>query len=108
LGVGKEFHLGLCERRSDRYVSYAMPRMRNMKFPDGSDHQVEVVGFRATGEHWNEYLMDDGSVVKLKPVVTEIVRVPDQYDGAGNPVYIVQSTNVLAVDAPEELRNGGA
>jgi hypothetical protein len=75
-----------------------------MKFPDGSSREVEVIGFRANAEHWNEYLLDDHSVLKLKPVVTDIVRVPNEYDGAGNPVYVIQSTNVVAVDAPEDLR----
>lgn len=60
--------------------------------------------FQTHGEHWNEYLIDDGSLLKLKPVVTEVLRVEGQYDAAGNPAYLVQSTNVVAVDAPEELR----
>ena len=81
-----------------------MARTRKVPLPDGTEGDAEVVGFRASGEHWNEYLLDDGTVLKLKLVVTDVVRVEGQYDQAGNPVYIVQSTNVLAVDAPDELR----
>lgn len=60
--------------------------------------------FRAGGEHWNEYLVDDGSVIKLKLVATEVLRVEGEYDPMGNPIYLVQSTNVMAVDAAESVR----
>jgi hypothetical protein len=63
--------------------------------------------FRSGGEHWNEYLVDDGSVVKVKLVATEIMKLDGEYDAAGNPVYLMQSTNVMSVDAPENLRRGG-
>ena len=63
--------------------------------------------FRSGGEHWNEYLVDDGSVIKIKLVATEVVRLDDKFDQAGNPIYLVQSTYVMAVDAPEQLRQGG-
>lgn len=62
------------------------------------------VGFRPSGEHWNEYLLDDGTLVRIKLVVTEVVRIDDAYDSNGEPVYVVNSTNVMRVSAPDELR----
>lgn len=59
--------------------------------------------FQTGGEHWNEYLVEDGSVLRVKLVATEIVRLDGQYDQEGNPIYMVNSTNVLAVSAPEDL-----
>lgn len=66
--------------------------------------------FQAGGEHWNEYLVEDGSVLRVKLVATEVVRVDGQYDQEGNPLYIVNSTNVLAVSSPEDLmrKEGGS
>jgi hypothetical protein len=84
-----------------------MPRQRKIQGPDGSEHDAEVLSFQSHGEHWNEYVVDDGTLIRLKPVVTEVLRVEGQYDASGNPVYIVQSTNVLSVDAPDELKRGG-
>jgi hypothetical protein len=84
-----------------------MARKRKVPLPDGGQLDAEVFGFRSSGEHWNEYLVDDGSVLRLKVVVTEVLRVEDQYDANGNPVYLIQSTNILAVDAPEELKRQG-
>ena len=77
---------------------------RKLTLPDGTEVEADVIGFRTNAEHFNEYLLDDQTVLKLKPVVTEIIRVEGQYDSMGNPVYLVQSTNVVAVDAPDELR----
>lgn len=66
--------------------------------------EVTEIGFRATGENWNEYLTDDGSVIRVKLVATEILRVDGQYDAQGNPVYIVGSQNVVAISAAEDKR----
>ena len=59
--------------------------------------------FQTGGEHWNEYLVDDGSVLRLKLVATEVIRLDGQFDQEGNPLYMVNSTNVLTVSAPEDL-----
>ena len=64
--------------------------------------------FRAGSEHWNEYLLDDGTVVRVKLVAQEIVRIDGQYDPMGNPAYAVFSTNVTHVSAPEDLKEGGS
>lgn len=68
------------------------------------EKQGTEVGFQVSGEHWNHYLLDDGTVIRLKTVVTEIVRVDGEHDTEGNPVYIVKSQNVMAVSPPEELK----
>jgi hypothetical protein len=81
-----------------------MPGKRKVPFPDGSEGEGTIMTFRSSAEHWNEYLVDDGSVIKIKLVATEILRLDDQYDVQGNPVYLVQSQNVMAVNSPENLR----
>ena len=80
-----------------------VPRTRKVPLPDGSEGEAEIIGFRPNTENWNDYLLDDGTVLRMKLVVTEVLRVNDQYDQAGKPVYLVQSANVVAVDAPDEL-----
>lgn len=84
-----------------------MPGKRTITLADGSEVEATVMTYRSGGEHWNEYLVDDGAVIRIKLVATEVVRLDGRYDQAGNPVYLVQSTNVMAVDAPENLRQGG-
>jgi hypothetical protein len=82
-------------------------RKKKVQLPDGSFADAEVMPFRGDVEHWNEYLLDDGTVVRMKAVVTEIARVEGQYDTEGNPAYIINSTNVTHVSSPEELKKGG-
>ena len=84
-----------------------MAGTRKFRSPGGDEVEAEVVGFRAAGEHWNEYLLEDGTVFKIKLVLTEIVRLKDQYDAKGDPVYAATHTQVTAVDAPENLRRPG-
>jgi hypothetical protein len=55
-------------------------------------------------EFWNTYQLEDGSMVRIKLVAQEILRVDNMWDADGNPVYVVRSTNVTAVDGNEALR----
>jgi hypothetical protein len=65
------------------------------------------VTFRPSGENWNEYLLSDGTVIKVKLVATEVFRVDGRYDREGNPLYVVKSANVMVANAPESLRKKG-
>lgn len=84
-----------------------MPRTRRIQGSDGREHEAEPIGFRASGEHFNEYLLDDGSVLRIKLVLTNVWKVKDTYDGYGDPAYLVRHSEVIAVDAPDHLREGG-
>lgn len=60
--------------------------------------------FQNVAEHWNEYLLNDGSVVRLKSVVTEILRVVDKYDNEGNPLYMVKAAQVVSVSPSDRAK----
>lgn len=72
--------------------------------PGGPSRDAELVEVQQSSEQWNQYLLGDGSVVRMKTVVTEVWRLIDEYDQEGNPVYLVRSRNVLAVTTPDEMR----
>jgi len=78
-------------------------RKKTVNFGQGPQEVTEV-GFRTAGEYWNEYLADDGTVIRVKLVVTDIMRLDGVYDAEGNPGYVVKSANVTSISAPEELR----
>lgn len=78
-------------------------RTRRVNFA-GREVEAMQLNFRASGENWNEYLVDDGTVVRIKLVATEVFRIIDEYDADGNPQYIFRSGNVMVVSAPENLR----
>ena len=62
--------------------------------------------FKTKIEGWNEYEISDGSIIRVKLVTTSVVRISDQYDQEGNPIYAVKTSNVMAVSPPGKLRKG--
>jgi hypothetical protein len=84
-----------------------MPRTRRIQGPDGQEHEAEPIGFRTSGEHFNEYLLDDGSVLRIKLILTNVWEVKETYDSLRNPVYLVEHQEVMAVDAPDDVREAG-
>ena len=78
-------------------------RKRKMRVND-EDLDVLEMPFQNVAEHWNEYLVNDGSVLRLKSVVTDILKVDGKYDAEGNPLYIVKSAQVVAVSGSDRAR----
>ena len=62
--------------------------------------EAEDMEFTTGREDWNEYQVEDGFTVRIKLVVSSILKTGDR-DPQGNPVYIVQSTNIVKVLPPE-------
>jgi hypothetical protein len=84
-------------------------RKVRFKTPDGQEREGVELSFQNAREHWNEYLIDDGTVLRLKPVATGVIRVEGMWDQQGNPVYILNSTNIVVASSPDHLkkREGG-
>jgi hypothetical protein len=59
----------------------------------------EELDFEPLKETWNEYRCSDGSYVKLKVVVSKIIKL-EKRNPLGEPVYQLSSANVLAVTPP--------
>ena len=67
-----------------------------------------VVDVEESREKFSEIILKDGTTIKLKPVVTEVVRADEGHDPDGNPIYIVQSTTVLTVsNVDDQLKKKG-
>ncbi len=62
--------------------------------------EAEDMEFQSIREDWSEYQVEDGFNVRIKLVVSSILKTAD-HDAQGNPVYIVQSTNIVKLMAPE-------
>lgn len=81
-----------------------MPERRIRVHYAGREVEATPVGFTTSAEHWNEYLLSDRTLLRMKTVVTKVLRVEGEFDPEGNPVYLTTSTNIVVADAPEELR----
>ena len=68
-----------------------------MKVPyQGRQVDAETVDFMTRKEDFNEYQLADGKIIKIKMVATRIVRLVGEFTPDGNPVYLIQSQNVVA------------
>ena len=81
-----------------------MGKSEKLRLPNGESVDAEQIEITQSSEHWNQYLLEDGSVLKLKSVPTKIVRLKDQYDPSGNPMYFIYSSIIVAADSPEGLK----
>ena len=65
----------------------------------------EEVDYDPLAEKWNEYRLSDGTVLRMKLVVTKIVRL-DLYNDQGEPIYLVNSNNAISASVPPKLMKG--
>lgn len=82
-------------------------RRRKVRLGESEVDALEMP-FQNVAEHWNEYLLQDGSVLRLKSVVTDILKLENRFDGEGNPQYLVKSAQVVSVSASERARKPGS
>lgn len=64
----------------------------------------EDLDFETLKESWNEYKTEDGSTIRMKTVVTNIVRLTGRFGPDGEPVYTVRSSNVVTTSSPPDLK----
>ncbi len=71
----------------------------------GQEFMAEEVEFESeSGEKWNSYVLHDGTTLKIKAVLAEVLRVDGQYAPNGDPLYTVNASLVVSSNAPENLK----
>lgn len=63
----------------------------------------QSVDFAPTAEPFSQYTLLDGTVVRVKTVLIDAVRL-NTYSDNGEPVYQFQFQQVLAINAPDSLK----
>lgn len=62
------------------------------------------VDFSDEQESWNIYKLSDGTTMKVKLVLRGVKRLK-RYSPDGNPIYIIQTQNVVrTLDIPKEIK----
>lgn len=72
---------------------------------EGKPVQGVVVNVKESVERWTSIQLEDGTKIRLRPVVTETARI-DQFDKDGQPVYVLKSATIMTVDAPPNPLRG--
>lgn len=83
----------------------AEPKRKQVRDATGNVVEGVEVGVAESLERFSDVTLEDGTSIKTKLSVIIAVRVDDQWDDEGNPIYIVKSQNILTViDSPEHLK----
>jgi hypothetical protein len=73
---------------------------RDGKIVDGVEIPVEKAN-----EQWSEYTLADGSIIRIRTAVMQVVRIPGDWDPEGNPLYSLKAApNMIVISAPEALK----
>ena len=68
----------------------------------GIDMEIEE-----SSDKWSEMKLHDGTRLRVKTVVTQVIRLDGMWDPEGNPAYFVKSSPVVTVlSAPDFLKKG--
>jgi hypothetical protein len=82
---------------------------RKIKIPAQPGGQL-VDGFEVpileSVERWTELTLEDGAVIRIKPMVLGVVRLDNQWDQENNPLYAIRGgQNVMTiVSVPDRLK----
>jgi hypothetical protein len=73
----------------------------------GQQVEVDKMEFKPIEEAWSLYRLEDGTVVKLKLIVSDVFKLPTPDPLTGLPQLIVKSSNVMSVEpAPTSTSKG--
>jgi hypothetical protein len=76
-----------------------MPETKKTIMIFGIEVAVSDVPIVKAEERFNQYVLEDGSVLKVKSTATAMLRVDGQYLPDGNPVYIVLTSPAVNVES---------
>jgi hypothetical protein len=71
----------------------------------GRKVEGEVVEFEPVPETWTHYKLVDGTTLKMKLSLLEVIRLVNEFQPqTGEPVYVFTAQNIVNINAPEELK----
>lgn len=70
----------------------------------GKNVKGDVIDFEAPAENFSTYKLEDGTYVKLKTTLVEVVRLIGEYTVTGDPVYMFSAQQTINILAAEDLK----
>ena len=82
-----------------------MAQRVRMRITPEDIEKAEDVDIVEEKDHWNTYKLKDGSLIKMKLIVRGVKRLTTKWQHDGNPIYLVNSTNVMRLgNIPKKLK----
>jgi hypothetical protein len=76
--------------------------LMRLKLPDGREVDGVEIDFRVVSEGWSELRLENGKVLRVKPVVLQVYKLDEADPLTGEPDYLVRSQTVVSVSPPRE------
>lgn len=67
----------------------------------GQTVEAESLSYKPLNEPWSSIQLDDGSIIRLKLVISDVFKLPTPDPLTGLPQYIIRSSNVMSVEPPD-------
>ena len=55
-------------------------------------------------EYWSIYKLSDGTTVRVRPIMVEIMRQRNKFDDKGNPFYTIKGGMIQELKSPNKLK----
>lgn len=86
---------------------------RKIKFqqmPGGPMIEGYEVSIAESTERWTELTLEDGAILRVKPMIVGAIRVEGQWDQDGNPIYALKGGPAVSTIAsvPDHLKKPSA
>ena len=65
--------------------------------PNGKKALAQQVDFKVLNETWNEYKLENGYILRIKPVVAEVYILDEKDPTTGFPNVLVKSANIISL-----------
>jgi hypothetical protein len=62
------------------------------------------IPIKASNETWSEYELEDGTVVRVRPIVLRVSRDETQLNADGEPLYNVKAQILVDAIVPDGLK----
>jgi hypothetical protein len=61
------------------------------------------VKVKSSDEHWSEFNLSDGSILRIRPIVIEVSRVKGKLSPEGKPIYQIKGGVMTEVSSPKKV-----
>ena len=81
--------------------------MTEKRLVDYENRKVEgeVVEFDPVPESWTTYKLKDGTTLKMKLSLLEVIRLPGEFNKqTGEPIYLFTAQQIVNSHSPENLK----
>jgi hypothetical protein len=72
--------------------------------PKGQPVEAEQQHFKPIHEPWSEYELEDGKILKIRIIVSEIYKLDEVDKVTGRNAYMVKSDNIVSMEEPTKKK----